>query len=348
VPKKTDRRLKSEGSDYGYGRRPSLNRRTKRRQRKRKVMTLLSVMAGVALSGWAVVQVYHVAVRPASHPNHPNHPLSGVAVAQTKNTTGLSGNKTTSSPSSSGPNGRTTTASSHTGGATPVTKAPPSLPTKEQVLDKMTKDPLPASALIQVPAQSQLPQLNNGCEVTSLSMLLTYVKHPVSKMTLAQEEPRDETPLVMKDNKIVSWGNPNVGFVGSVAGTKKYGFGIYHGPLTKLVDDILPQRGLDLTGSPFDKLEAVVAGGTPVEVWTTFTFQPTNDWITWQTPEGPIRITMQEHAVLLVGFSQNYVYINNPWNGMAAQKVPLKPFVEGWDQLGKQAITVAPEQYVTS
>lgn len=344
MQRKKNRRF-SERDNYGYGRRPSANRRTKRRQHKRKVMTAFSVLAGVALSYFAVVQVYRVT--DAQHHSRPLRPVSKASSTAANNTT-VKVNKTTSLPVTTEQTTGQTTANAHTDLSSSLPPAVAKLPTRQEILDKMMKKPLPLSALIHVPAQSQLPQLNNGCEVTSLSMLFASVHHPESKMTLAEEQPRDKTPLVMKNNQIVSWGNPNVGFVGSVSGTKYYGFGIYHGPLTKLVNQILPNRGLDVTGSSFDELEAIVAGGTPVEVWTTFTFEPTNDWITWQTPEGPIRVTMQEHAVLLVGFSQNDVYINNPANGMAAQKVPLKPFLEAWDQLGKQAITIAPQQYATS
>ncbi|QQE80177.1 C39 family peptidase [Alicyclobacillus sp. SO9] len=219
------------------------------------------------------------------------------------------------------------------------------LPNKQEILQKMMKDPLPSEALLRVPAMSQLPQLENGCEVTSLSMLLTFEKHPVSKMTLAKEEPQDKTPLVRKNKKFISWGNPNVGFVGSVSGKNNLGYSIYHGPLTKLVNEILPDRGLDLTGMPFTDLEAVVAGGTPVEVWDTINFQPTNSWVTWKSPEGTVKATWFEHAVLLVGYNKKYVWINNPHNGKAAQKVPIGPFMKAWHQLGEQAITVAPEKF---
>lgn len=210
------------------------------------------------------------------------------------------------------------------------------------MLQSMMKEPLPTSALIHVEAQSQLPQLPNGCEATSLSMLLSAVGHPVNKMTLAAEQPTDPTPLVRnEEGDIVSWGNPNVGFVGDVAG---FGYGIYHGPLLKLIDEILPDRGLDLTQQPFTNLLAVVAGGTPVEVWTTATFQPTNDWETWNSPEGPVHATMEEHAVLLVGYNQEDVFVNNPLTGEAAEAVPRADFIEAWEQLGEQAVTIAPEK----
>ncbi|MDA8194133.1 MAG: C39 family peptidase [Thermaerobacter sp.] len=209
---------------------------------------------------------------------------------------------------------------------------------------------LPASYLIQVPAKDQYPQLPNGCEVTSLAMLMTAVGHPVSKMTLAQQMPVDPTKLVLTSttadgetvHHVQYWGNPNVGFVGSVYQAGE-GYGIYHGPMTAFLNRLLPGRAEDLTGKPFSDILQHVASGIPVEVWTTTTFQPTSDWVTWQSPEGLVTATPLEHAVLLVGYSPGYLYVNNPLNGVAAQKVPEAPFIQAWQQLGGQAITVRPD-----
>ena len=77
---------------------------------------------------------------------------------------------------------------------------------------------LPASFLIHVAPKDQYPQLPNGCEVTSLAMLMTFAGHPVSKMTLAREIPKDPTKLSLTSyinasgqtvHRVVYWGNPN-------------------------------------------------------------------------------------------------------------------------------------------
>lgn len=200
--------------------------------------------------------------------------------------------------------------------------------------------PLPAKAMITVPAQDQMPQLPNGCEVTSLSMLLSAVGHPIDKMVLAREEPTDPTPLVRDANgKIVSWGNPNVGFVGNPA-IQPDGYGIYHGPMAKFLNQLMPGQAVDLTGLAFDNILASVAHGMPVVVWDTADFQPTDSWITWSTPEGPIRVTMEEHAVLVVGYDPTHIYVNNPLTGQQAQAIDRSQFIAAWKQLGEQAITL--------
>ena len=205
---------------------------------------------------------------------------------------------------------------------------------------------LPAQVKLQVPAQDQLPQLPNGCEVTSLSMLLTAAGRPVDKLELAAREPRDPTPVTYRPesrssdlDQVVSWGNPNTGFVGNPAGS---GFGIYHAPLSRLLNQYLPGRSLDLTGQPITALQNQLARGIPAVAWVTTTLQPVNDWVSWQSPTGPVRATRYEHAVLVVGYDATHVYINNPLTGEGSQPVNRDQFLGAWQQLGDQALSVTP------
>jgi uncharacterized protein YvpB len=187
--------------------------------------------------------------------------------------------------------------------------------------------------------------------------LLAAERHPVGKMQLAAWVPRDPTPPVLKlapdfhGNpllEVVRWGNPNVGFVGSIRGQNgALGYGVYHGPMARLLDRVWPGSAWDLTGQPFSHILGVVADGIPVEVWTSFNFQPIREWVTWQSPEGPVRATPFEHAVLVVGYTPTTILINNPWGGIADEAVARAPFVTAWAQLGKQALTVRPTDAVT-
>ena len=212
---------------------------------------------------------------------------------------------------------------------------------------------LPSATLLSAPALAQSPLLN-GCEVTSLAMLFDYFGRPVSKMALAALAPRDPTPAVVTPElgfhgnailAVTSWGNPEVGFVGSMTGANgSLGYGMYHRPADELINMLWPGAALDLTGAPFSTIEEYVAAGIPVVLWTTYYFRPApaNEWVTWTSPEGTVRATPWEHAVLLVGYSSNTLWINNPGNGDTAEPVPLQPFLAAWNQLGDQAVTISP------
>lgn len=202
--------------------------------------------------------------------------------------------------------------------------------------------------LIPVAVKSQLPLLPNGCEVTSLSMLLTAAGTPVDQAVLAKEQPTDATQPTFSGalgnlTGIATWGDPEDNFVGNVAGNVAggYGYAIYHRPLAKLLDSKLPGRAKDLTGSSFADVVRQVDSGTPVLLWGTTTLRPTDQWVTWNGPHGPVRATFQEHAVLLVGHTANTLIINNPLSGVQ-ETVDPEPFIAAWRQLGRQALTVTP------
>ena len=194
--------------------------------------------------------------------------------------------------------------------------------------------------LLRVPAISQMPELHNGCEVTSLAMLLKDTGTFVPKTTLANEIQKDPTPLMLnRKGQIIRWGNPNYGFVGSITGNAP-GYGVYHHPIAQLLNKIEPGQALDLTGSSFAKVLSAVASGRPVIVWTTLTFAPVKDMLTWRSPEGIVHATMYEHTVLLVGFDKTDLFINNPLTGDQAESVPITTFRDSWIQMGRQAVTV--------
>jgi uncharacterized protein YvpB len=217
--------------------------------------------------------------------------------------------------------------------------ATPSAPVASQAA--VSPAPSPADYLLHVPGQSQGPELYNGCEVTSVSMLLAAVGHPVSKMILADAVPKDPTPETVGENGLpVYWGNPENGFVGDITGASEPGYGVYHGPIAALINQFLPGRVDDMTGESLDAVLEHVAMGKPVVVWTTSDFQPVSGWVTWSSPSGPVRATFDEHVVLVVGYSPDTVYVNDPLDGSEAKAVPKRLFEETYDQLGRQAVSI--------
>ncbi|MBC8080403.1 MAG: C39 family peptidase [Gorillibacterium sp.] len=193
---------------------------------------------------------------------------------------------------------------------------------------------------LDVPNISQMPELYNGCEITSLTMLLHFFGEDLDKMKFAQMMDKDPAPMI-KNNKgeIISWGNPQKGFVGDINGYHN-GFGVFHKPVAKLIERIMPGHALDLTGQPFEKVLIQLQEGKPVVVWTNTTFARLDSgWMTWDTAEGPVRGTWKEHAVLLVGFDQEHLYINDPLDGSKSKRIDRKSFIESWKQMGEQAVS---------
>ena len=201
----------------------------------------------------------------------------------------------------------------------------------------LAKPEKPASAMIDAPLVKQLPELPAGCEIVSLTMLLQYYGIEKDKMELYEEMVKDPTPIRWSGGKIVYWGNPFTGYVGDATG-KSRGYSIYHSALFPTLQSYVP-TAVDLTGKDFDEIERKIAEGAPVVIWTTINFQEPTRWQEWDTPIGPIRATFQVHAVLLVGYDEEHVYVNDPYGGKKGLKLNKETFLKTWEALGKQALS---------
>jgi uncharacterized protein YvpB len=192
---------------------------------------------------------------------------------------------------------------------------------------------------IEVPLISQLPELVRGCEVTSLAMLLQHAGVDVGKMELAKNVKKDPTPYQLTKGA-VSFGNPNDGFVGDMYSFNNMGYGVYHGPIAELAEKYLPGQILDLSGEPFeDAVLAPLSNERPVWVIINTKYQKLADseFRTWNTPTGKVKITWNEHAVVVTGFDEHFVYFNDPLS--KATKADRASFEAAWLQMGSQAIT---------
>lgn len=231
----------------------------------------------------------------------------------------------------------------------PITKEKPKVATttnenpKEESVPKVnpkkvtvtkTEPVLPTSIVLDVPLIRQLdkPQLYNGCEVTSLAMILNFHGVNVTKNTLAEKINR--VPLTYSNGKK---GNPNVGFVGDMEDGP--GLGVYNGPIFDLAKIYVGEKAVNLSNKPFDEVLKKVGQGLPVWVITTTKFAPVSVFQKWDTPQGMMEITFSEHSVVITGYDQNYIYINDPY-GFKNRKLNRLDFIKAWEQMGKQAIVI--------
>ncbi|CUB52952.1 hypothetical protein BN2127_JRS10_02061 [Bacillus subtilis] len=189
--------------------------------------------------------------------------------------------------------------------------------------------------LSNVPFIQQLPELDRGCEVTSLAMMLQYAGITVDKMKLANEIKKVD---FMNDGVR---GNPNEGFVGNIYTFSESGYGVYHGPLFQLAKKYLPNKAVDLTGKSIEEMYNSVKAGQPVVMITNATFAPLDEdeFTTWETNSGDVSITYNEHCVVLIGYDQESVYIRDPLKDSLDVKVPRENFEQAWVQMGSQAIS---------
>ncbi|GLB60654.1 C39 family peptidase [Cytobacillus sp. NCCP-133] len=198
----------------------------------------------------------------------------------------------------------------------------------------LKKEEIKKSILLDVPMFNQMdhPRLYNGCEVTSLAMILKYEGVDVTKNDLANKINR--VPLRYSSGE---YGNPNAGFVGNMEDGP--GLGVYQAPIFELAKKYFPDRSENLTGKPFNVLLQKVADGSPVWIITTASLSPAASFETWNTPDGPVDVTFQMHSVALTGYDENFVYINDPY-GTKNKKIAKEPFKQAWELMGSQAVVI--------
>lgn len=207
--------------------------------------------------------------------------------------------------------------------------------TVQQVKQQSLQNTEEKVLLSNVPFIKQLPELRRGCEVTSLAMVLQNAGIQTDKMKLANEI--QKVPFLAGNKH----GNPYKGFVGNIYTYSKPGYGVYHKPIYMLAQQYLGERAVDLTGTSIETLYTALRNGSPVLVITNSTFKPLPEskFQTWETEQGPVRITYHEHSVVMTGYDKENVYIHNPLRDTPHMAVPKREFVMAWEQMGKQAIS---------
>ncbi len=203
---------------------------------------------------------------------------------------------------------------------------------------------LPESKQLMLDHIKQLPELPRGCEVTSLAMILNYYGVDVDKIQLAEEVKKDPTPYSVQDGTI-HFGNPYEGFVGDMYSLDTNGYGVYHGPIYELANTYLEGQVIDITGISFEEMLQFVDKGYPI--WTVvngaFNALPDSEFEIWHTPTGIVKITKRMHSVVLTGFNNNQVYINDPLYYTGNRAIDLSGFKAAWEQMGSQAVVIIGE-----
>ncbi|EJV73708.1 C39 family peptidase [Bacillus cereus] len=192
---------------------------------------------------------------------------------------------------------------------------------------------------LEVPLILQNPELERGCEVTSLAMLLNFNGLSVDKLELA----KNIKYVPFQNNGLM--GNMDEGFVGDMYDIDMPGLGVHIKPILELAKLYISENCiLDLTGSNPENLYKAIDKEHPVWILTNASFRklPDYEFRTWKTNTGERQVTYRQHSVLLTGYTEQYVYINDPLDTEKNKRIDKKDFEEAWVQLGRQALTIIP------
>lgn len=191
---------------------------------------------------------------------------------------------------------------------------------------------MPESCEIPFEVVRQYPELPNGCEVTSLAMVLGHLGFTVSKVALKN----DYLPIGEADFYRWNIGDPS----------HYSSYGCYSPVIAETARQYLRAQNSahevkDLTHFCIDEIYFQLSEGRPVMVWVTqdLNVQP---YITdcWQSDGTEYRWKAPLHCVVLIGYDQkaSTVTLADPLYGIVERDMEL--FETRWHQMGEQAVMI--------
>lgn len=200
---------------------------------------------------------------------------------------------------------------------------------------------LPESVDLPVEVILQAPQLPNGCEATSLAMVLRYHGYGVDKMDIAYSYiPRED--FEWTENNV--WGpHPEAAYAGDPG---DLGFYCFAPPVVAGANAYLDEQGsslsaVDISGAGLDIFQAYLAQGYPVLIWTTLDCsEPTFSTFAWALPpDGEIYVPYSNlHCEVLYGYDTEFFYLCDPLQGR--ETISIQQALSSYEALGSHAVVI--------
>lgn len=188
----------------------------------------------------------------------------------------------------------------------------------------------------------QNPELPNGCEVTSLAMLLGAAGCPADKLELYWGY-LPKADFFWVDDKCYG-ANPEQWYVGDAA-KPTGGWYCFEGPVAQAANSWLGDRGSDLwacplTGLAREELEQYAQAGTPLAVWVTRNYAaPRRSEFFWLLEDGTAYYPYRNlHCVVLAGVENGKYRIADPISGITLVEKEL--FWDSFSAMGGRAVIV--------
>ena len=191
----------------------------------------------------------------------------------------------------------------------------------------------------------QDPALPNGCEVTSLAMVLTAAGYPIDYVALYNDHlPQAD---ITEENGVRHSASPEDAYVGDAAAAPG-GWYCFEQPLMQAGNEWITEndnnaRMQDLRGIDRDSLLAYAAVEIPVICWVTIDYATPNHFLdySWILPDdNEYNPYSNLHCVVVTGVENGFFRIADPLNGW--QFVKKDVFWQSFEAMGQRAVTLDP------
>lgn len=203
-----------------------------------------------------------------------------------------------------------------------------------QVIDAADEELASKQCILPVKTIYQKPELPNGCEITSATIVLHYLGFSVSKTTMADTYLPKQFPYYNADPEVAYMGNPRTG----------QGWYCFTGPIVTAVNSYLSAVGdtrytaTDISGVSIEGLKEYIRGGHPIVFWATVGFKSIRHSYKFTLPNGQYPYTGL-HCLVLKGYDENYMYIADPLG--YTSKVSISTFTNIFKGMGSRAVLIA-------
>ncbi len=180
-----------------------------------------------------------------------------------------------------------------------------------------------------------------GCEAVSATMLLKFKKYDVSVKTIIDNTKIGSKKYKGNDGKWYG-ANPFEKFVGHPSnGLSKGSYGVFAKPIVDSMKTVAGDKVKNISGCSENMLFSYVSKGQPVVVWCVKNGGNISDGVVWNYEDGSgsFQELIGEHCAVLIGYDENYVYLNDPSAGKDVKQSKVK-FISNWKKLYSQAIIV--------
>lgn len=193
---------------------------------------------------------------------------------------------------------------------------------------------------------SKVPYINQfslgyptGCEAVSATMVLRYKGYDVSTKDIIKNTKTGSKKHQGSDG-LWYGANPFEEFVGDPSlGLGKGSYGVFAKPIAEAMAVYAAGKVTNISGCSENELFNQVSKGNPVVVWCVKNAGNLKEGVTWNYEGGTFKELVGEHCAVLIGYDEDYVYLNDPSAGENVKQSKAK-FISNWKQLFSQAIVV--------
>lgn len=194
-----------------------------------------------------------------------------------------------------------------------------------------------------VPLVMQNPELPTGCEITSVTMVVNFYGYDYDKIIMTDKY-LDKSNNFYYENGQLFGPNPQKFFLGNPRSTSGYGLQCFSGTWVNSLNKVFEENksehyAEDITGRSLKELENELQFA-PILISASIDMNPATPRVLFKDSETKEDVTTYRnfHCVVLVGYDENYYYINDPLGTFS--KLEKARLERAYTSTGQQAVIV--------